>query len=194
MLSQEEVKSILIETNVLSDGHFLLTSGKHANQYMQCAQLHQYADKTELVCRSLAEYFQDKNVEVVVGPALGGIIFAYELSRILKVRNIFTERENGKMTLRRGYSVAPGSNVLVVEDVVTTGGSVKEVIHVMEDAGANIVGVAAIVDRSNGQADFGYPFHALISVQMETYEPENCPLCQKGIPIVKPGSRKTANV
>ncbi|MBO8171111.1 MAG: orotate phosphoribosyltransferase [Bacillaceae bacterium] len=193
MLTRDELLNIFKETGVLKEGHFLLTSGRHSAKYMQCAQLLQYPDKAEKVCRDLAEAFQDQNIETVVGPAMGGVIVAYETARQLGVKSIFTERENGKMTLRRGFNIEPGTRVLIVEDVVTTGGSVKEVIEVVEQAGGEIVGVAVMVDRSNGNVDFGYPLHALLPIEIETYLPEDCPLCKEGAsPAEKPGSRNIA--
>lgn len=190
MLNREEILSIFEQTGVLQEGHFILTSGRHSSQYMQMAQVLQHADMTEKLCKSLAEPFKDEKIDLVVSPAVGGILVGYEMSRILGVKNIFCERENGKMTLRRGFQIEPGQRVLVVEDVVTTGGSVKEVIAVVEEAGGHVVGVGVFVDRSNGKTDFGYPFHALLPIEIKSYEPEECPLCKEGkIPAIKPGSR-----
>ena len=193
MLTEKELLAILEKTGLLKEGHFLLTSGLHSSQYMQCAQLLQYPEYAEVVCQALAEPFQGRGIEVVVGPALGGVIVAYETSRALKAKNIHAERENGKMTFRRGFALVPGQKVLIVEDVVTTGGSVKEVMNLVRQAGAELVGVAAIVDRSQGRADFGVPFHALLKRDIPTYSPEDCPLCRQGIPVVKPGSRNIAS-
>lgn len=191
MLSREEILQIFEKTQVLKEGHFLLTSGRHSARYMQCAQLLQYPQEAEKICRDLAAPFQDQKIDVVVGPAMGGVIVAYETARQLQAKSIFTERENGKMTLRRGFTIEPGQRVLVVEDVVTTGGSVKEVIEVVEGTGATIVGVAVMVDRSNGKVDFGYPLHALLPIEIETYAVDECPLCKSGAePAVKPGSRQ----
>ncbi len=191
MLSREEILQIFGKTQVLKEGHFLLTSGRHSAQYMQCAQLLQYPQEAEKICRDLAAHYQDQKIDVVVGPAMGGVIVAYETARQLKAKSIFTERENGKMTLRRGFTIEPGQRVLVVEDVITTGGSVKEVIEVVEGTGATIFGVAVMVDRSNGKVDFGYPLHALLPIEIETYSPDECPLCKSGAePAVKPGSRQ----
>ena len=189
MLTKEEALNLLKEKEAVLEGHFLLTSGRHSDRYVQCAKLFQYADVSEVICKSLAESFQGENIELVVGPAVGGIIMAYEMGRQLGVKNIFAERENGNMTLRRGFTVEPGTRVLVCEDVVTTGGSVKEVIALLQAAGAEVVGVGSVVDRSNGKVDFGVPFHAVLSMEVVSYPPEECPLCKTGQPAVKPGSR-----
>lgn len=192
MLSREEILSIFEKTGAMLTGHFLLTSGRHSDRYFQCAQVLQHPRYCELLCRELAqEWIREgvKDVNTVIGPALGGILVSYEVARALGVRNLFTERENGVMTLRRGFGLSPQERVLVVEDVVTTGGSVQEVISVVREAGAQVMGVAALVDRSNGAVDLGVPFRALLTVPAVNYSPEECPLCRQGIPAVKPGSR-----
>jgi len=190
MLTKEEIIKIFKEKEVMLEGHFLLTSGRHSDKYMQCAKLFQYADTSALICKQLAEQFADKKIDLVAGPAIGGIIMAYEMGRQLGVKNIFAERENGVMTLRRGFEVPAGANVLVVEDVVTTGGSVREVIALIKECGANVAGVGAVVDRSNGQVDFGCEFRAVLSMEVKSYDPAECPICGSGLPLVKPGSRK----
>ena len=193
MLTKEQVLAILKEREAVLEGHFLLTSGRHSDRYVQCAKLFQYADTSEIICKELADKFAGEKIDVVVGPALGGVIMAYEMGRQLGVRNIFAERENGNMTLRRGFKVEKGERVLVCEDVVTTGGSVKEVIALLSDMGAEIVGVGSVVDRSNGKVDFGVPFHAVLSMEVTSYEADNCPPCREGkIPAIKPGSRNLA--
>lgn len=189
MLTQEEAREIFKAANALLTGHFKLTSGRHSNQYMQCAQVLQYPHYAGKLCASLAENFADKKVDVVVGPAMGGIIVANEVARALGVRSIFTEREQGVMTLRRGFTIDKSEKVLIVEDVITTGGSVKEVIEVVRAAGAEIVGVGVLVDRSGGQVDFGLPTASTLSLDIKSYPPEDCPLCKEGSPVVKPGSR-----
>ena len=189
-MTKEQIIEIFKDKEVMLEGHFLLTSGRHSDKYMQCAKLFQYADVSEMICKQLAEQFADKKIDLVVGPAIGGIIMAYEMGRQLGVKNIFAERENGQMTFRRGFEVPQGANVLVVEDVVTTGGSVKEVIALLKEQGANIVGVGSVVDRSAGKVDFGVEFKAVLSMEVISYEPENCPICKTGLPLVKPGSRK----
>ena len=186
-MTRKEILDIFRETGVMLEGHFLLTSGRHSDRYMQCAKLFQNADVSERFAKALAEKFD--GVDMVAGPAIGGIILAYEVSRQLGVPNVFAERENGEMTLRRGFSIPKGARVLVVEDVVTTGGSVKEVISLVREMGGEVVGVGSIVDRSNGKVDFGVPFAAVLSMEVISYDPEDCPLCRQGIPAVKPGSR-----
>lgn len=190
MLSKDEILEIFRTTGVMLEGHFLLTSGRHSDKYMQCAKLFQYPDISEMFCKELAQKFANQKIDLVVGPAIGGIIIAYETARQLNVKNVFAERENGVMTFRRGFEIPQNANILVVEDVVTTGGSVKEVVQLIKDAGANIAGVGCIVDRSNGHVDFGCDFQAILSMEVVSYEPENCPICASGMPLVKPGSRK----
>ncbi|MGI5859558.1 MAG: orotate phosphoribosyltransferase [Tepidanaerobacteraceae bacterium] len=189
-MTREEILKLFSDTGVLKTGHFLLTSGRHSDKYLQCAQLLQYPQATEKACRQLTEYLKGMNIQTVIGPAMGGIILSYEMGRQLDVRSIFAEREDGKMALRRGFAVKPGERVLVVEDVVTTGGSVKEVISLIKEVGGEVVAVAALVDRSGGKAAFGVPAYYLLDLQVESYSPEECPLCKKGMPVVKPGSRK----
>lgn len=190
MLNQEEILKIFTDSGALMEGHFLLTSGKHSEQYMQCAQVLQYPHYTEKLVGELVNKFRDDNIELVIGPAMGGIIVAYEAARQLKVPSIFTERVNGEMTLRRGFKINPGQKVLVVEDVVTTGGSVKEVMNVVEKSGATVAGVGVLVDRSNGKVKFGVKQEAVLSIEMNTWEAADCPLCAEGkMPAIKPGSR-----
>jgi len=189
-MTREEIIDIFTKTGAMLTGHFRLTSGKHSNRYFQCAQVLQHPQYTELLCRELAGRFKGQGVETVIGPAMGGILVSYEVGRALGVRSLFTERENGKMTLRRNFSVVPGEKVLVVEDVITTGGSVAEVIEVVRNLGGEVVGVGVLVDRSNGKANLGVRTEALLSVTVETFEPDNCPLCAEGLPAIKPGSRQ----
>ena len=189
MLTNEQVLDILKEKDAVLEGHFLLTSGRHSDRYVQCAKLFQYADTSAKICESLAEGLKDMDIDAVVSPAVGGILMGYEMGRQLGVRNIFTERVEGKMALRRGFTVAQGEKLLVVEDVVTTGGSVKEVIALMRELGAEIVGVASVVDRSAGKVDFGVPYKAALSMAVVSFEPEECELCKVGSKPVKPGSR-----
>lgn len=191
MISQERVLDILKRAGVLLEGHFLLTSGRHSNRYLQCARIFRNTDYSEELCAALAEYYKDENIGLVIGPALGAVQMAYEVSRQLHCENFFAERENGKMTLRRGFQVQEGQRVLVVEDVVTTGGSVREVMEIVRQAGGVVAGVGSIVDRTGGKIDFGVPFHAVISMNVESWEADECPLCKQGLGApVKPGSRK----
>lgn len=177
------------EIEMMLTGHFLLTSGRHSDKYMQCAKLFQYPVYSKLFCADLVAQFAGTQIDIVAGPAVGGIIMAYEVSSQLNVKNVFAERENGVMTFRRGFEIPKGANVLVVEDVVTTGGSVKEVIALIQEMGANVAGVGCIVDRSNGKTEFGVPFKAVVTTEVISYQPEDCPICAQGLPLVKPGSR-----
>ncbi len=189
MVTEERIVEILKEAGVLQEGHFRLTSGRHSAKYLQCAKIFQYTKYSEELCGVLAEKYADAGIDVVIGPALGAIQMSYEVSRALGVKNIFAERENGVMTLRRGFTIEEGQKVLVVEDVVTTGGSVREVIDIVKKNGGIVAGVGSIVDRTGGKIDFGVPFKAVISMEVVSYEEDECPLCKAGIPIVKPGSR-----
>lgn len=189
-LNQNEILQMFKDTGALLQGHFLLTSGKHSAQYMQCAQVLQYPRKAAQLGRELAWKFEELEIDTVIGPAMGGIIVAHEVGRSLGVKAIFTERQNGEMALRRGFKLSPGEKVLVVEDVITTGGSVQEVIRIVQEAGAVVVGVGVLVDRSGGKAEFnGLLLHSLVQLNIEAYETENCPLCAQGLPWEKPGSR-----
>jgi orotate phosphoribosyltransferase len=189
MLTQAESIQLFTQCGALLHGHFRLTSGRHSDQYMQCAQALKDPVTTTALCQSLAESFRDDKVELVVGPAMGGILVAYELARQLGVEGIFCERENGQMALRRNFTILPGQRVLVCEDVVTTGGSVQEVIAVIRAAGGEVVGVALLVDRSNGQVNFGVKQAAALTMDITSWEADQCPLCREGSPAVKPGSR-----
>ncbi|NLG36406.1 MAG: orotate phosphoribosyltransferase [Clostridiales bacterium] len=191
-MDQQQIIGILRETGVMQEGHFLLTSGRHSDRYMQCARLFEHPGHSAALCAALASLFADSSIDIVAGPALGGIILAYEVARQLGARNLFAERVDGVMTLRRGFAIPEESRVLVVEDVVTTGGSVREVLALVRAAGAQAVGVGAIVDRSGGAVDFGVPFRAAVSMDIASWDAADCPLCRQGIPVVKPGSRKSA--
>lgn len=187
-MDNQEMWKIFEESGAALQGHFLLTSGRHSDRYMQCAKLFVYPDKAEKICAALAEKLKAFGIELVAAPAIGGIIMGYEMARQLKVPNIFLERQDGVMTLRRGFTVEPGTKVAVVEDVVTTGGSVREVVEVLKNLGAEVVAVASVVDRSAGKVDFGLPYVSLLSMDITSYEPENCPLCREGkTELVKPG-------
>ncbi|MGI9860556.1 orotate phosphoribosyltransferase [Moorella naiadis] len=189
MLSHDEIMTIFRRTGVLWEGHFILTSGLHSGRYLQCARVQQFPAENTILCRDLATRFKDRGITTVIGPAIGAIIMAYEVARHLGARSLFTERENGVMTLRRSFTLEPGEKVLVVEDVITTGGSVREVVEVVKEHGAIPVAAGVLVDRSGGRADVGVPIEPLITFNIETYEPDDCPLCRQGIPVVKPGSR-----
>lgn len=190
-MTQEEALEIYRKTGAILHGHFRLTSGRHSDTYMQSAKVFVDTKSSEALCKGLAEKLQGMDIDLVISPAVGGILMGYEVARQLGKPNIFAERENGEMTLRRGFSIEKGTKVLVCEDVVTTGGSVKEVIALVQSLGAQVQAVASIVDRSNGKVDFGVKFVNLISMDVVSYEPEDCPICKEGkIELVKPGSRQ----
>jgi orotate phosphoribosyltransferase len=173
----------------LLEGHFRLTSGLHSSGYLQCALVLQHPGEAEICGAAIAARVSALGVQAVLSPALGGIVIGHEVARALGVRAIFAERQDGRLTLRRGFSLALGERVLVVEDVVTTGGSTRETIDVARVAGAKVVGAAAIIDRSGGQQGLDVPFHALADVAFPTYQPDACPMCASGEKVVKPGSR-----
>lgn len=191
MMTEAEVKQLLIDTKAILEGHFLLTSGLHSPLYVEKFNVLQHPKYTEKLCQELAERFRDQHVGLVIGPMTGGILLAHEVGKSLGTRAIFTEREKGIMTLRRGFRIEPGTRVLIVEDIVTTGGSVKEVVKVVRDYGGEIVGVGLLVDRSGGKADFGVPkekVQALLHLNVETYTAEACPLCEAGVEMTERGS------
>lgn len=190
----DPILSAFYETGAYLKGHFRLTSGLHSPEYLQCALVLQYPRHAEHFGRLMATEFRrlepSLNVGVVASPAIGGLIIGHEVARALSARFIFTERDaGGKMVLRRGFSVEPGEVAVVVEDVVTTGGSSREVIDILKQAGARVVGAGSIIDRSGGAADLGVPRVALKTMQVVSYPPDDCPLCRAGSPVVKPGSR-----
>ena len=187
----EDILRLFKKRGAFLEGHFLLSSGLHSREYLQCAKVLQFPEDASLLGKRLAQRFIDDQIDVVVGPALGGVIIAYEVARGLKVRSLWTERKDSKMMLRRGFEIREGERILVVEDVITTGGSVLETIEVVKSHGADIVGVGTIVDRSAGQVRFDVRMESLLSLDVKTYREEECPLCQEGIPLVKPGSRIT---
>ena len=187
-MSEKEVEDLLIETSAIMEGHFLLTSGLHSPRYVEKFNVLQKPVYTEKLCRAMAEKFKDANIETVVGPVTGGILLAHETGKALGTRAIFTERENGKMTFRRGFTLHEGERVLIVEDIVTTGGSIREVIDVVKEHGGIPVAVSMLVDRSGGKATFGdVPSTAWLHMDVQTYKPEECPLCKAGIPMTKRG-------
>ena len=190
-LSEQEILKLFKQTEALLEGHFLLTSGRHSNRYFQCAKVLQYTDFNTQICEKIAAHFRNSEIDTVIAPALGGIIVGQEVARQLNKKFIFAEREQTALTLRRGFSLAENEKVLVCEDVVTTGGSVFEVIEIVKSFGAKVVGVGYIVDRSNGKVNFGFPQFSTLKVDAISFPPDECELCKKGIPLVKPGSRKT---
>ena len=188
MITSEQVYQLFLKTEALLEGHFELTSGLHSDKYFQCAKVLQYPWYAEELCQSLCEKLNDHTFDLVIAPAVGGVVIGYEMARLLKVRALFTERANGVMTLRRGFEIKPGEKALVMEDVTTTGGSVKEVLEVVRSLGADAQAVGALVDRSGGQVDFGIPYQSLMQVQVNTYHTDDCPLCATSSAI-KPRSR-----
>ncbi len=176
-------------TGALLEGHFKLTSGRHSNTYFQCAKVLQYPEHLTAVCSRIARHFAGKNVETVISPAIGGIVVGTEVGRQLGVKTIFAERKDGIMTIRRGFSLEPNERVLVIEDVITTGGSVAEVIELINRSGASLVGVGSVVDRSNGRVKLADDHYSVLSMEVISYTPEECPLCREGVTIDAPGSR-----
>lgn len=188
-MTEREVYDMLVETGAIMNGHFKLTSGLHSPHYVEKFNVLQHPALTEKLCRAMAEHFKDAKIETVVGPVTGGVILAHETGKALGTRAIFTERVEGKMTFRRGFSLHEGERVLIVEDVVTTGGSIREVIDVVKSFGAIPVAVSMLVDRSGGKATFDdVPNFALLHMNVETYTPEDCPLCKQNVPLTKRGS------
>ena len=188
-MTEQEVLALYEQAGGLLRGHFLLSSGLHSDVYLQSAKVLERPERAELLCRELAKPFLRDRVEVVIAPAVGGILVTHEVARALGARALFTEREGGMMCLRRGFQIRPGERCLVVEDVITTGGSTREVIQVAQDAGGTLVGVGALIDRSGGTATFPVKKAALATLAIPTYKPEDCPLCKSGSSPVKPGSR-----
>ena len=188
-LQSYEILRIFKETGALLEGHFILTSGLHSTTYFQCAKVFQYPWHAEVLCKDTSNHFKDEKIDVVVSPAVGGIVFGQEIARLLGVRSIFTERVEGKMTLRRGFEVSEGERILLAEDVTTTGGSVKEVIEVVKNLGCDVVAVTAVVDRSGGKAQFGVPYFSLFQMEVRNFPPDECLMCKSGSVAIKPGSR-----
>jgi orotate phosphoribosyltransferase len=186
----EDVLELLRHTGALLEGHFLLTSGLHSARYIQCAKVLQYPQHAETLGKWIAARWHERDIDVVISPALGGIVIGQEVARALGARGLFGEREQGRMTLRRGFELTPGERVLVVEDVVTTGGSVQEIIRLVHECQATAVGVGVILDRSDGQAHFVVPFQPLATLPVPNYAATLCPLCQQGSEPIKPGSRQ----
>jgi orotate phosphoribosyltransferase len=189
-MNNQEILQIFQKTNALLNGHFLLTSGRHSNQYFQCALVLQYAEHNEFICGMIANHFKNIEIDVVISPAIGGIVVGQEVARQLGKRSIFAEREGKILTLRRGFQIEEGKKYLVCEDVVTTGGSVFEVIDIVKSNGGIVAGVGFIVDRSNNKVQFGVPQFSTLQLEVVSYSPEDCPLCKQNIPVIKPGSRK----
>ena len=191
-MTRDELLTMFRGSGALLEGHFRLSSGLHSTGYLQCALVLQHPAYADALGRAIAEGLRDLRPTVVLSPAMGGIIIGQEVGRALGVRAIFAERQDGTLTLRRGFALEPSDRVVIIEDVVTTGKSTRETIEVATAAGCTVVGAGSVVDRSGGQANLGVPYVALADVSLPTYEPGSCPLCTQGLPIVKPGSRPTA--
>jgi len=193
-MTDNEVLKIFEENEALLTGHFLLSSGLHSPRYLQCALVLQDPAAAARLCSALAAKAQADDrlgtIDLVIAPALGGVIVAHEVARAMGVRALFTERQDGAMKLRRGFQIKPGERALVVEDVITTGGSTREVMEVVKQSGGEVAGAGSLIDRSVGTVDLGVPRHALASLEVPTYRPEECPLCREGSVAIKPGSRK----
>jgi len=187
-MTQEDILRIFQETGALLEGHFILRSGLHSRRYFQCALALQHMPVVERVGAALADKVRHLDVATVVAPAMGGLVLGQELARQLQCRFIFVEKVEGRLALRRGFKIVSGERILVVEDVVTKGGRVQEALEIIRAGGAKAVGVAAMVDRSDGQASFGVPFFSLISLRVETFEPDKLPPDLAATPVIKPGS------
>ena len=189
MVDADEILTLFRRSGALLDGHFRLSSGLHSSGYLQCALVLQDPDRAAMLGRLIAERVRSLDAAVVLSPALGGIVIGHEVARALGARAIFAERQDGVLTLRRGFTIGSGERVLVVEDVVTTGGSTRETIQVARKAGAEVVGAASIIGRSGGAAALDVPLHSLVLMRLQNYDPKDCPLCAAGVSITKPGSR-----
>jgi len=188
-MTRDELLDLFRRSGALLHGHFRLSSGLHSSGYLQCALVLQYPQHAETLGRAIADRTRDLGATVVLSPALGGVVIGHEVGRGLGVRAIFAERQDGVLSLRRGFVIAENDRVLVIEDVLTTGGSTRETMQVARAAGGQVVGAASIVDRSGGAVRFDVPFSALLEVALPTYDPGECPLCAQGLPVAKPGSR-----
>ncbi|MCD6093718.1 MAG: orotate phosphoribosyltransferase [Candidatus Omnitrophica bacterium] len=189
-MSEEEILQIFQRCGALLEGHFELSSGLHSNKYLQCALVLQYPKYAFLLAEALAQRFSQQKIDVVIGPALGGIIIAYEVAKFLNARALFAEREQGKMALRRGFEINEGEKVLIIEDVITTGGSVKELIDLLRERKGEVAGLGAIVDRRPQPSDKqSFQYEYLLKLRIKTFSPSDCPLCKQNIPLVKPGSK-----
>ena len=185
----EQVIDQFRTVGALLEGHFQLSSGLHSTVYLQCALVLQFPEKAESFGRAIAELYSRQGIQLVASPAIGGIVIGHEVARALGARFVWTEREAGQMTLRRGFTVSPGEKTLVVEDVITTGGSTRETIEALKRAGADVVAAASIIDRSGGKADVGVPLSSLASLKVLSVDPSDCDACKIGEAVVKPGSR-----
>lgn len=192
MNSENSILEHFKQTNALLEGHFILSSGLHSPNYLQCALALQHPDDTARYGRAIAEKLAAEQFDTVASPAIGGLVIGFATAQALGVRFVWTERQNGVMTLRRGFEVKEGERILVVEDVITTGGSTRECIEVLERHGAKVIAAASVIDRSGGTADVGVPRVSLVTLDVPSHKPEDCPMCARGEEAVKPGSRTRA--
>ena len=192
-MDNKEYLNIFRKTGALMEGHFVLTSGRHSRSYFQCAKVLQYPQYLNLFSKIISDHFKTFDVNTVISPAVGGIVIGTRVGGDLDKRTIFAERENGEMVLRRGFSISPGEKVLVVEDVITTGGSVKEVMQVVEELGGQVVGVGIIVDRSNGNIILHNNQFSIVKLEVESFDENEIPEDLAKMPIQKPGSRSLKN-
>ncbi len=188
-MEQEKVLDLMRELGALHQGHFLLSSGLHSDTYFQCARILQFPELARELGAELAGFFPGTGYDLVVSPALGGILIGHEVARALGRRFVFTERKDGVMMIRRGFEIAQGEKVVIAEDVVTRGTSLLEVKQVVEEAGGVVTGLTSIIDRTGGEVALPLPLHSLAQVTVQTWEPDDCPLCAKGWELTKPGSR-----
>ena len=191
-MTNVDVKELLIKADGLLHGHFCLTSGLHSDTYFQCAKLYQYPDLVEKIGKALAEKLKNIEFDTIVAPAIGAVIFGYEVAKQAKKRNLFVERKDGIMQLRRGYTLKKGEKVVIIEDVITTARTIFETMDAIKEYEPEIVGVGCIVDRTQGKLDDKLKINSLLKIDPVVYEPSNCPLCKENIPVVKPGSRAGA--
>jgi len=189
-MTRDHVLDLFRRSGALLEGHFRLTSGLHSPGYLQCALVLSHPESAEILGRAIADLTRSLTPTIVLSPAIGGIVIGHEVARALGVRALFAERQDGKLTLRRGFTLSDHDRVLVVEDVLTTGGSTRETMDVAKAAGARVVGAGSIVNRSGGTIAFDVPLESLLDYSLPTYEAETCPLCAQGLPVVKPGSRQ----
>jgi orotate phosphoribosyltransferase len=191
-MTRDELLDLYRRSGALLEGHFRLTSGLHSPGYLQSALVLQHPQHAETLGRAIADRTRELRPTVVLSPALGGVVIGHEVGRALGVRAIFAERQGGGLTLRRGFVISENDRVLVIEDVLTTGGSTRETMQVARAAGGQVVGAASIVDRGTRPVDLGVPYASLLAIDLPSYEPDRCPLCAQGLPVVKPGSRPVA--
>lgn len=186
-VTPDDIMQVFKDAGALLEGHFEYASGKHGNRFLQAARVLQYPDKVETLCKAIADKFRDDDIQLVVGPATGGILLAYETARQLGCRGVFAEKEpDGSMAVKRGFKIDPGTRVLVVEDIITTGGSVMKAVDHVESRGAEVVGISVLIDRSGGKATFNCKYEPLTPLSLESFEPVDCPLCAQNVELVEP--------